>query len=115
LFFGGFSGELAVIPKSTGNGQGELVAATVAVGLGATVGVGEVAAGDGVGVGLATGVGVGEVAGLADGAGVGDGFGVGEGFAPIAIAGAPRKRQAIKQRNRDVIWRLFFDEVFTII
>jgi hypothetical protein len=109
LFFGGFSGELAVIPKSTGNGQGELVAATVAVGLGATVGVGEVAAGDGVGVGLATGVGVGEVAGL------GDGFGVGEGFAPIAIAGAPRKRQAIKQRNRDVIWRLFFDEVFTII
>ena len=87
--------------------------ATVAVGLGAMVGVGDAAVGDGVGEGAGVALGVGEATGL----GVGDGFGVGVGedFAAIMIEGAPRRRQAANPSTRGTIWRLFFDEVFTII
>lgn len=84
------------------------------------VGVGDAAVGVGddavvVGVGDGAGVGLGVALDLGDALGAGDGFGVGEGFAAIMIDGAVRRRQATKPSSRGTVWRLFFDDVFTII
>lgn len=86
------------------------------------VGVGEgfgVAAGVGVATGVGDGfgvaIGVGDGLGVGDRTGVGLGFGVGVGFAAKALEAVPKMRQQIPASSSEKIWRLFFDDVFTII
>ena len=71
------------------------------------------AVGVGEGVGDGVELGVGEGVGLA--LGVGDVFGVGEGFPASTVDAVPMGRQQMQPSSRARIWRLFFDEIFTII